>query len=208
MVNVWLLRANAGKKLNKDILNKLKTDKVIAIGWGETGDLTGLSKIEIKKEIGAAYKDQDVVGTALGNAQSLVNIFVNEMEIGDFVIVPNGEEIHLATITGPYFYNDSPDVEFYPHMRQVKWEQIVRRSDVSEKLRRSLRVMRTAANLTKHYDEVSCLISGEKCDIKPRDIDVSYPLRSDFIIKFTVPADMTENEAKRFSTYISTLYFE
>lgn len=200
MANVWLLRAAATEPI---VLETFKSKGIIAIGWSETNDLTGKSKEELKDILNKAY---GIEGIKLGNSFAIVNIFLNEMQPGDFVLTPSNNIVNIGIITGDYVYNKELLSE-YPHTRPVEWKCQIARDSLSDALRGSLRVIRTAANLSKHYSEINAFVNGESIQAKPQVLDLSYPLRPDFIVKFSIPANINEDEANRFSKYISTLYF-
>lgn len=209
MANAWLLRALIpNKKEPEKSINLLPVflkHNLIAIGWNELEDLTGKSADDIKEAVEGAYGFKSF---QLGNAYAVINIFVNKMQIGDLVIVPNGNEIHFARITGNYAFNDTVELSIIPHTRLAEWKGSVLRHDLPDKLRRPLRVLRTAANITKYYDDFIKIIDGSYIDNKTQTIPVEYPLRPEFIVKFSIPKDITANEANRLSQYIATLYFD
>lgn len=209
MANAWLLRATipSEEDPNKTInlIPIFKAKEIIAIGWPKLKNLAGKTKEEIKESVNDKYGYESI---KLGNTYAVINIFVNDMQVGDLVIVPNGDEIHFAEITNDYIFNDSSELSLIPHTRKVEWKGVVLRDDLPEELRKSLRVLRTAANLTKHYNGFMEIINGTYVDTTPQTIYLEYPLRPDFIVKFAIPKDMTATEANRLSKYISTLYFD
>lgn len=71
----------------------------------------------------------------------------------------------------------------------------------------SLKVHRTTADLSKHYDEIKALADGGCYRAVIDDMEVSYPLRPDYDISFSVPKDISKSEAKRLSMYFESLYF-
>ena len=207
MSNAWLVRPfpHLIKRLDEFRLNS-----IVAVGWPEIGDLTGKSREDIKAILsGTPY---NYSGLKLGNAYATVDLFVNRMQIGDLVLVPDGEDIYFCEITSEYYIEKSVDnvVDGYPHQRKVKFLSNVLRTDLSMALRSSLKVQRATADLTKHYEEIKALSQGEEYlgeVTETNTIEVSYPLRSDFSISFEIPSDLTKSEAKRLSMYFESLYF-
>lgn len=207
MKNAWLVRPfpHGNKRLNE-----FKQNNIIAVGWPNIGDLTGKSREEIKTILsGAPYS---LEGLALGNAYATIDIFVNRMQKGDLVLVPDGDDIYFAAITSAYFLDSTVDnsTDGYPHQRRIKWLSDTSRKDLSSALRSSLKVHRTTADLSKHFTEINSLSQGKKFEDKTDEcetISVSYPLRSNFSIDFVVPNNITKTEAKRLSTYLETLFF-
>lgn len=209
MNNAWLVRPYPhNTEINR--VDEFKQNNIVAIGWPGIGDLTHKSREDIKRIL--AGKPYALSGLALGNAYATIDIFVNRMNPGDLVLVPDGADIFFAEISSDYYLDAQYDNDQtgYPHQRKVKWLQSVARDDLSKQLRSSLKVHRTTADLSKHYNEISALAHG--IDYKPEcvvmeTLAVSYPLRKDFTVTFEIPADMTKDEAKRLAQYLETLYF-
>lgn len=192
-------------------LDEFMTGHLIAIGWPGIGDLTGKTREDLKAILsGAPYH---LNGLALGNAYASVDIFVNQMQPGDLVLVPDGDDIFFGEITGNYRLEPSVDNNAggYSHQRTVTWLANVARKDLSKELRSSLKVHRTTACLSRHTAEIDALAHGRpfapEADNGSGSIQVSYPLRPDFNITFSVPDNITKDEAGRLSNYFSTLYF-
>ena len=215
----WLLRPLPHK--NKR-LDEFKKESIIAIGWPKTGDLSGKKKDEIKIILSKGeYKYESL---KLGNVVSNLDIFVNKMEIGDLILIPDGDNIYFARITGEYYFDETKanDEEGYPHQRKIEWSaNEISREDLSMKLRSSLKVHRTTSDLSKHFDEIEALskgekilldeeleVNGSKTSLPTNVIEVKYPLRPGFEISFVLPKDLSKKESERLSLYFSTLYFE
>jgi len=194
-------------------LLEFKSKNIIAVGWPGIGDLTGKSREDLKHIL--ADKPYSLEGLALGNAYATIDLFVNQMQAGDLVLVPDGDDIYFAEIQGSYYLEASVDnttpTGGYPHQRPVKWLADVSRKELSKSLRSSLKVHRTTADLSQHAAEIDALAHGKSftpaADQASDLIQVSYPLRPDCTITFSVPADITRDEARRLSVYLSSLYF-
>ena len=101
---------------------------------------------------------------------SNVNILVNEMSVGDIVIVPssNKKDLYIGEIASDYIYvsaldEDIPEVSGYPHQRNVSWyfeKKPYSRNDLPEALKGSLRYPRAVADVTKHYEIVEQILQG------------------------------------------------
>ena len=101
---------------------------------------------------------------------SNVNILVNEMSVGDIVIVPssNKKDLYIGEIASDYKYvpaldKDIPEVSGYPHQRNVSWyfeKKPYLRNDLPEALKGSLRYPRAVADVTKHYEIVEQILQG------------------------------------------------
>lgn len=189
-------------------LDMFKSDNFVAIGWPGIGDLAGKSREELKRIL--SQEPYKLSGLALGNAYATVDLFVNQFGIGDYILVPDGDDIYLAKLVSDYYFDASVDTQDagYSHQRRVEWCTSTARKNLSHELRMSLKVHRTTADLSLHYDEIATLAAGHIYEPQSlKTIKVSYPLRADHIISFEIPEDMTQDESLRLSDYIRTLYF-
>lgn len=205
--NAWLVRPYPH---NLKRLNEFQSKNIVAVGWPGIGDLTGKSREDLKEILSKA--PHSLSGLALGNAYATIDIFVNQMQVGDLVLVPDGDDIYFAEITSNYFLDSSVDndTDGYPHQRKITWLANTSRKKLSKELRSSLKVHRTTADLSHHSREIDALSHGkpyEPGNNAPSTLDVSYPLRPNHVISFTVPTDMTQDEAQRLSNYFASLYF-
>lgn len=208
-MHAWMVRPNPGKKSR---LNEFRQKNIVAIGWPGIGNLTGKSREELKYLLSQPpyrYTDRE-----LGNVYATVDILVNRMQPGDLVLVPDGEDIYFGKLTSDYRYDPSVDnqSEGYPHQRAVTWFPVcAARWDLSNALRISLRAPRTASDLSHHIREIQTLAQGGTFIPEEKDASgtthVSYPLRPGYEITFTIPNDITKQEAQRLSAYFASLYF-
>ena len=132
MVKLFIIRAGR----NSVLLNEFLDNNLIAISFSQTGDLSGLDLDDINYSM--------IVNYGVRKYSKIVNRFVNEISLGDYVIVYDSENriYHLASITSDYFYSESDilsDSEF-KHFRKVEWIGEFFRDDLSTKSRRSLTV--------------------------------------------------------------------
>lgn len=205
----WMVRPYPGKHFR---LKEFRQKNIVAIGWKGIGNLTGKSRDELKRLLSQppySYEDRE-----LGNAYATVDILVNRMQPGDLVLVPDDSDIYFAQITSGYHYDSlvDNDEEGYPHQRAVSWFPVcVPRNHLSDGLRKSLRAPRTAADLSRHVKEIEALAHGGTFDAEKDAFSgatqVSYPLRPGCEITFTIPNDITKQEAQRLSAYFASLYF-
>ena len=144
-------------------LDLFKSKGIVAIGWPNIGDLTGKSREELKMLLsGDPY---NYSGLVLGNAYATIDILVNRMMPGDYLLIPDGDDIYFAVVDSDYHYDVTVDndKEGYPHQRKVKnFTASHLRSELSKELRSSLKVHRTTADLSKHYEEIKALAEGNK----------------------------------------------
>jgi restriction system protein len=99
------------------------TKNFVAIGWPGISDLAPCETREDIKtrlsEHGYEYGSARSLGQAAGN----IYRFIHEIQVGDFVLVPDGPEVYIGTVVSEYVYDSSIDTsdEGYPHQRQVEW---------------------------------------------------------------------------------------
>lgn len=209
MKNAWLIRPMP-HGINR--LSEFKENQIIAVGWPCIGDLKGKSREDLKKLL--SEPPYNLTGLALGNAYATIDIFINQMQIGDSVLMPYGDDIYLGEITSNYYRDPSVDNDDkgYPHQRTVKWLSNTSRKELTIDLRSSLKVHRSTANLSRHIKEIEAVCHGKKYNeikqTQTNTINVSYPLRPNFNIEFKIPTDITLTEAQRLSSYFASLYFK
>ena len=126
--NYWFIRTNGG-----DNFENFYFGQYVAIGWDKIDDLDFIkhcSLNDLKDEIIESYPDD----SKPGSTASQIMRFVNDMKIGDYVLVPgaNCDRIAIGQITSdPYIYEASDqeriDVMFfdeeisYLKRRNVNW---------------------------------------------------------------------------------------
>lgn len=113
-VRYWLYTPGEGSGM----WDKFYSDGIMAIGWGEIGDLrTFISKKAMKQKMKDTY---DPTLTYM-NAAHATWQFANEIKVGDVVFVKKGRTqiIGRGTVTSEYEYLESDSS--YPHRRGVNW---------------------------------------------------------------------------------------
>lgn len=211
MFNAWLVRPNPH---NISRINEFKSQNIIAVGWPSIGDLTGKSREDIKSSLeGAPYH---YTSLELGNSSATIDILVNQINIDDLILIPNHDDIYFAKVLGPYKYDSSKDnnTDGYPHQRKIEFlTGPISRSLLPNALRNSLKVHRTTADLSKHYNVIKTLSEGNipltsnGTTIDNEFIEVEYPIRANTTIKLVIPNNLTQNESERLSNFVKTLYF-
>lgn len=120
----------------------LSNDKPhICIGWSQLGDLLNAKKKEdIKQLLKTTYINES--NYTIGQWVGSIYDFVNDCQIGDYVIFLNNNLIHIGRITSNYYFrNEMPDAEFfdYKNTRDVEWiMKDIDRSLISNDLNDSL----------------------------------------------------------------------
>jgi 5-methylcytosine-specific restriction enzyme B len=112
---VW--KVSLGHRSSDDVYNECKKNKVIAVGWLRDQDLTNFSYEDIFTSLNKERSDDEP--EPFQDASSLDN-FVNQMSIGDIVLIYDGPTTirDIAIVKGDYKYNKKM---IYPHTREVAW---------------------------------------------------------------------------------------
>lgn len=142
---------------------------IMAIGWGELGDLSLFSNKDEMK-----IRMKEVIDNTKGykNAAHATWQFANEMKIGDVVFVKKGmyKLVGRGVVTSDYQFDDSFDDE-YRNIRSVNW------TDKGEWDHPGQAVMKTLTDITAYTDYVeklNALFEGslhEELEIE----DIVYP---------------------------------
>ena len=211
MSNAWLVRPSPH---GHNRMNGFKSGNFIAIGWPGIGDLTGKTREQIKELLSRPPYEYESL--ELGNAYATVDIFVNQMDIDDLVLVPDNDDIHFCMIKSDYYFDAKYDSDSagYSHQREVEWLTSTSRNALPMDLRKSLRVHRATANLSRHYETIEAIAYGRDLPDDPTSsgedsfVSVEYPLRPDVIATVTIPKDITRIESERLADFVRTLYFQ
>lgn len=117
MPNAWVVRP---KPHDINRLDEFLNQDIVAVGWPRMDDLRGCSKQDIKARLDEVYGQSS---HELGQNTGQIDRFVNEMSVGDLVVVPSGGNIYLGEITSKYNFVEkkATEREGYPHQRDVDW---------------------------------------------------------------------------------------
>jgi restriction system protein len=158
MPKAWMVRAGEGGDVIEDFIEK----NVVAIGWAELPDLSGVhSRDELKKLIEQNYREDRPGQRRSWFAQ--VGTFRFDIKKGDAVVTynPDTREYHLGNVTGDYQYR-SGVVQDYPHTHQVAWFAKVSRDDLSVQSKNTLGAIQAVFSLEDVIDELNSFAKGEK----------------------------------------------
>lgn len=91
-------------------------NRMAATGWPLTGDLSGLNRDAIRERLRQTYY-QSASPQKLGQITGIVDRFVNQIQVGDAVVIPDGELTYFGIVTSPYSFKGDleSDTEGYPH---------------------------------------------------------------------------------------------
>lgn len=204
-MNAWMLRPRPHHIYR---MQEFQQQNMVAIGWVGTGDLTGMPRETLRQKL--QRPPYQLQGMSLGGACAMIDAFVNQMQIGDLILMPDGEDIYFAEITGDYRYHAEADDDRIgcPHQRTVMWLERTTRGKLPAGLRSALKAPRTVTNLTEYLADIEAFAHGNtEGNHSVQEVSVSYPLRPDYNISFAVPTDMTPTEAERLSIFVKSLYF-
>jgi len=212
MAKAWLVRPNPH---NIYRMREFMDNNIIALGYPELNSLVGKSKDTIKDELNNCPLNYSP--DQLGAATSTVTKFVNEMRIDDIVVVPDGNNINFCRITSDYYYEPtkSSQTEGYPHQRKIEWVKgPVRRDDIPEALRQSLRAPRALADLSHHINDIQNYINASAPVVQNTVESIEeyavfeYPVRLNKTATIRIPKNITQAESARLGDFVKTLFFE
>jgi predicted Mrr-cat superfamily restriction endonuclease len=121
---------------------------MVAIGWPSVGNLGGgLNRENLAERLTHTYVHYlDEQKSDLAVAAGVLDRFVNQINVGDIILVPNDDDVYLAQVQGPYEYHselsgDTPEAG-YPHWHRVVYlndaEPICKIKDLPLGVRRSI----------------------------------------------------------------------
>lgn len=207
MKKAWMFRP-----LPNDInrMKEFKLDNLIGAGWDNINDLSGKDI----KDIGEILKSTSEYknSRSMSSDKATLDILVNRMSIGDYVVVPDKDIVYIGEIVTEYIYDKTKATgNGYPHQRGVKWiGDPVLRNDLTLDLRSSLKSPRTCVELTHRYKDIQIAlgeVEEEKSDEK-EFITVEYPIRPDVNVKIEIPKDLKKSESVRVGEFIKTIFFD
>ena len=185
-VRYWLYAPGEGSCM----WDEFYTSGIMAIGWGEIGDLSTFDSKDAMK-----IKMREVIDESLSykNAAHATWQFANEMKIGDIVFVKKGmhQIIGRGVVMSDYEYDDTRDDE-YKNIRQVDW------THNGEWPHPGQAVMKTLTDITSYTDYVeklNSLFEDETEDAE--DVEKTYPpyTKEDFLSEVF----MSEEEYEKLS---------
>lgn len=158
---------------------------IMAIGWGEIGDLSLFaSKDEMKKKMKATYDPT----LSYKNAAHATWQFANDMKEGDVVFVKKGmhQVVGRGVVSSDYEYDDERDDE-YKNERQMDW------TNKGEWTHPGQAVMKTLTDITSYTDYVAKLnaLFEEEMPEDVEEEEIIYPnyTEADFLDDVYMDAD-------------------
>lgn len=183
-VRYWLYAPGEGSCM----WDEFYTSGIMAIGWGEIGNLSTFDSKDAMK-----IKMREVIDESLSykNAAHATWQFANEMKIGDIVFVKKGmhQIIGRGVVMSDYEYDDTRDDE-YKNIRQVDW------THNGEWPHPGQAVMKTLTDITSYTDYVEKLNSlfEDETEEDAEDVEKTYPpyTKEDFLSEVFMPEEEYE----------------
>lgn len=180
-VRYWLYAPGEGSCM----WDEFYTSRIMAIGWGEIGDLSTFDSKDAMK-----IKMREVIDESLSykNAAHATWQFANEMKIGDIVFVKKGmhQIIGRGVVMSDYEYDNTRDDE-YKYIRQVDW------THNGEWPHPGQAVMKTLTDITSYTDYVEKLNSlfEDETEEDAEDVEKTYPpyTKEDFLSEVFMPEE-------------------
>ena len=134
--------------------NEFHSEGIMAIGWGDLGNLLNLnSKAEIQNQLKEIY---DNTSSQVNNALCCFE-FCHSITNGDLIISKKGTRNYLGygIVESDYYYDES--VKSYKHRRKVNWIKNGVWQEISDPI-----VVKTLTDITKYpeYVEKLCSLIG------------------------------------------------
>lgn len=180
-VRYWLYAPGEGSCM----WDEFYTSGIMAIGWGEIGDLSTFDSKDAMK-----IKMREVIDESLSykNAAHATWQFANEMKIGDIVFVKKGmhQIIGRGVVMSDYEYDNTRDDE-YKNIRQLDW------THNGEWPHPGQAVMKTLTDITSYTDYVEKLNSlfEDETEEDAEDVEKTYPpyTKEDFLSEVFMPEE-------------------
>ena len=135
--NMWLIHEDEESQ-KKELF---KNHNYVAGDW-QVGDLSDLDNEKVKSEFFKAYENF-ASPTAINNYFSQYDLFVNHINVGDYIISSNKskKEYLLGKCVSDYYFSDKDDdgsENQCNHYRNVEWLYSIKWKDISKKARGSI----------------------------------------------------------------------
>lgn len=180
-VRYWIYAPGEGSCMWKEFYNS----GIMAIGWGEIGDL---SIFDSKDAMKAKMKEVFDENLSYKNAAHATWQFANEMKIGDVVFVKKGmhQIIGRGVVMSDYEFDSARDDEF-KNIRQVDWTHI------GEWPHPGQAVMKTLTDITSYTDYIEKLnaLFEDESEEDVEEVEKSYPeyTKEDFLSEVYMPEE-------------------
>jgi len=161
----WMVRAGT----ENELIDPFYEGELVAIGWGEIGNLTNYSELEdIENELSNIYNNKN--RRQISGCAGQLFRFAREIDQGDIVLTYNqSDRTYLAgEVSGPYLWNPPLAPETYPHVRQINWRETVHRDEFGRLAKNTLGSSLTVFSLEK----INCSIIDVMSDSKSSNSNI------------------------------------
>ena len=144
----WMVRAGERGML----FDKFREGAFVAIGWRETGDLTGVGKDEVRRRLERAHPEDNV--SRIGQATGVLFRFCSEMSVDDRVVTynPSTREYLRGKVAGDYQFTNEPNGQ--AHRRATEWStDPISRDDLTPQAKSALGSLMTVFAIPEQIAE-------------------------------------------------------
>lgn len=170
----WVVRVPKGQ----DIIEKVKKEKAVAIGFGIKDSISNIDDREELKVLFREARPESKEGKINISAGQLFR-FAHTIEKGDWILTPNRDSrtVLFGRASSGYIFSPNLLREGFSHSRKVEWLGEFSRDEMSHSLRKSMGGASTVFNMDKHENELLHLMKqpgGPKIKTDGGDDDVPF----------------------------------
>lgn len=165
-VHYWIYAAGHGSEKWEDFYNK----GIMAIGWGEIGDLSRFEdKNQIKEAMKQVYMQPD---RSFKNDAHATWQFAKEMKVGDVIFVKRGASqiVGRGIVVSDYIYDETQPGD-YDNVRKVKWTH---KGEWNHPGQAVLKTLTDITQYTEYVEKLNNLFATEE-DIELDEKEIVYP---------------------------------
>lgn len=159
---VWMVRAGRGGAYAPTFVER----SAVIVGWGATGDITGLSRDVVLDLVKTHFADKH--GSQRAQAANTLYRLAGTMRDGDLVVTPEpaSRTILFGWVAGRYEFLEKPIGGDHQHKREVRWFARIQRDALSYGARNSLGSLLTLTR-PSHETELFRLADAHAADTPP-----------------------------------------
>lgn len=199
----WLLRAFPDRN---DHYSVFKNEEIIGLGWANINDLSD-NNLQNLDTLFESNGYPAVSPQSMGRRVGFFKRFIQEMKIGDYVLVPDGKgEISIAIIDSSYYYKRvTKDLS---HIRDVKWIKTIDFYELPKRIQQLLSNRLTMISLDKVSKELEVIIQdNNQLELQLSTEKVIIASNNNKDIKLRFNEEITKSELETFFNKILSNYF-
>lgn len=158
--NYWLVRTASGNYFDDFLKNNY-----ISINWDDVGNIDYLKNTDdkkLKEHVSEVYPKDEKPGYIAGQLKK----FVNDIKIGDIVLIPsvNSTRIAFGTVTSEVYSYDTSSIVKSPNLcpfkkrMNVSWIKVLNKNEFNSDLYRVMTTHITISNITKHQEFINRIV--------------------------------------------------